>query len=122
MREDPELSDTILKIIADDESYPEVMVVNTIRENNAIKKNFKDISEGKILFHLKMLKERGLIKAEFYSSGMISEGTLIVHINRLTKKGSDYVKYIELPFWKRAIKNPLGIQLIYSICEKIFKQ
>ena len=122
MREDPELSDTILKIIADDESYPKVMVVNTIRENNAIKENFKDISDGKILFHLEMLEEGGLIKAEFYSSGMISEETLTVHINRLTKKGSDYVKYIELPFWKRAIKNPLGIQIIYSICEKIIKQ
>ena len=129
MIEDIKLSETILKIIADDESYPARMDIHKIRDSDALKENFKNISEGKIVFHLHMLKEEGLIDAKFLNKKFL-DGTAahLIYINRLTKKGSDYVKYIESPIWKRAIKDlenakkPLTIQLIYSVCEKLIKK
>ena len=123
MREDIKLSETILKIIADDESYPEIMVVDKIRDSNAIKENFKNISNDKIVFHLHMLKEEGLIDAKFFEN--VPDFAIT---NRLTKKGSDYVKYIESPLWSQAIKDlkntkkPLTMQIIYSVCEKLINK
>ena len=123
MREDIKLSEAILKIIADDESYPDRITESDIRNSDAIKENFKDINDEKIVFHAKMLKEEGLIKASFPH-----DTPYLAIINRLTKKGSDYVKYIESPFWKQAIKDlentkkPLTMKLVYSVCEKLINK
>ena len=123
MREDTKLSETILKVIADDESYPALIVVDKIKDSNAIKENFKEISDEKIVFHLKMLEEEGLIEAKFFE-----DIPYLAIISRLTKKGSDYVRYIESPFWKKAIKDlenakkPLTMQLVYSVCEKLINK
>ena len=104
MRENTKLSETILKIIADSKSYPARIEPLDIRNNDAIKENFKDISNNKIVFHAKILEEAGLIDAKFRDKEALNSATRFVSIIGLTKKGSDLVEYIESPFWKRAIK------------------
>ena len=127
MREDPKLSETILKIIAD-ESYPAHMDVWKIRNNDAIKEKFKDISDDRLALHARMLEEEGLIEAELFHKRTLDGGACIINIIGLTKKGSDYVIYIESPLWKQAIKNlknarkPLTMELIHSVCNKLINK
>ena len=128
MIENTKLSETILKVIADTESYPARITPEDIRNSNAIKENFKDIDNATIVFHIKMLEEDGLIEAKFHDRPTLSGTASLVTIIGLTKKGSDYVKYIESPFWKQAIKDlkssdkPQNLQLIFSLCDKLISR
>ncbi len=128
MREDIKLSETILKIIADKESYPAHIEPSDIRNNDAIKENFKNISDGKIVFHAKMLEEEGLIEAEFRDKKILDNMIRLVNIIGLTKKGSNYIKYIESSLWEQTMKDlknakkPLTMELAYSVCEKLINK
>ena len=127
MREDPKLSETTLKIIAD-ESYPAHMDVWKIRNNDAIKEKFKDISDDRILLHVRMLEEEGLIEAKILHKKTLDGATCLVDIIGLTKQGSNRVRYIESSLWGQAKKNwenakkPLIVQLIYSFCKKLINK
>ena len=94
MIENAKLSETILKVIADTEIYPARITPEDIENSNAIKENFKDIDNATIVFHIKMLEEDGLIEAKFRDNTTFNDTTRFFTIIGLTKKGSDYVKYI----------------------------
>ena len=86
----------------------------------------EDQYEEKIVFHIKMLEEAGLIDAELDYIFTFNNATCRVkRIIGLTKQGSDYVKYIRSPWWNKAVKSlesskkPLTLQLIYSICKEL---
>ena len=87
MREDAELSAAILKIIADNESYPARITAEDIKNNNAMKESFKDKSSDVIVFHIKMLEESDLIDVKFHDSKTFSSTIRIAYIRGLTKQG-----------------------------------
>ena len=128
MTEDAEISKTILEVIADTESYPARLTQDDIRDSDAIKKSFENISTDVIVFHVKMLEEACLIEADFLDVSSLQSAEYHVTVIGLTKQGSDHVKYIRSSFWDKAKQDlesagkPLTIQLIFGACEKLIQQ
>ena len=129
MKEDAKLSKTILQIIAEDESHPARITALDIRNSNTIKENFEDIDDAKIDFHVKMLEDADLIEVKSSDISTFHQGAeRYFTIIGLTKKGNDFIEYINSPLWKQAIqsikssKKPLTIQLIYDFCGKFFSK
>ena len=103
MIENEKLSETILMIIADSKSYR--IDIHDIRNSNAMKESFKNIDEAEIISSIEVLKDDGLINAKILYKPTITSGVgCIVNIRGLTKKGSDRIKYIRSPWWKKAIQ------------------
>ena len=128
IREDAEISKTILEAMAAAELCPVLTDQEDIRINSAVE-NYENLSITNRVLHMEVLKKAGLMEVEFYD--YLSPDDTLRHVTDpigLTEQGRDCVKCIRSPFWDKALKQlkrvekPETIQLLFSVCKKLIQQ